>query len=203
MVYFYLVDQLCHSASTDNRSPNQMTSPSLHSSFDSAKSPLKTALFLWIGFSLISLSCRSILAQRADHLSPTNTTSNHSVQNFDLTDTTHNCACGMACKTRCCCAGKPVEAQSSQDNDIPPELRTKSKSDCGCQMSPSGNLPVPFRNQESGNSGIQSSQNACLSIISLWSFDQGESKFLAVIDQWIQSNFEAPPDPPPPAFLFI
>ena len=202
MVYFYLVDQLCHSASTDNRSPNQMTSPSLHSSFDSAKSPLKTALFLWIGFCLISLSCGSILAQRAEP-GATNTASNHSFQNSDLTDASHNCACGMACKTRCCCAGKPVEAQDAPDDQIPPELRTRSKSDCGCQMSPSGNLPVPFRNQESGNSGIQSSQNPCLSIISLWSGDQGESKFLAVIDQWIQSNFEAPPDPPPPAFLFI
>lgn len=180
-----------------------MTSPSLHSFYDSAKSPLKTALFISIVCCLISLLGGSILAQRADHLSPVNTTSNHSVQNFDLTDTTHNCACGMACKTRCCCAGKPVEAQDAPDDDIPPELRTKSKSDCGCQMSPSGNLPVPFRNQESGVSGTHSSQNTCLSIISFWSGDQGESKFLAVIDQWIQSNFEAPPDPPPPAFLFI
>lgn len=180
-----------------------MSSPSLHSSYDSAKSPLKTALFLSIGCCLISLLGGSILAQRADHLSPVNTTSNHSVQNFDLTDTTHNCACGMACKTRCCCAGKPVEAQSSQDNDIPPELRTKSKSDCGCQMSPSGNLPVPFRNQESGVSGTHSSQNACLSIIPDWTGDQGESKFLALMNPWPQSYFEAPPDPPPPAFLFI
>jgi hypothetical protein len=109
----------------------------------------------------------------------------------------------MACKTRCCCAGKPVEVENSPADYIPAELRTKSKSDCGCQMSPSENLPVPVRNQDSGTSKINSSQNACLADIANPSGDQGESEFLTTIDQKIQIYFEAPPDPPPPAILFI
>lgn len=175
----------------------QMIGSSLHTIPDIPKHRLTPAGFWWIVCCLLTLFSNSAFAKWAEPGAKP-LLSDQSYQNSAQKASSHNCACGMACKTRCCCVGKPAEDQKKSDEVVPPELLTKSKADCGCQISPSGDKPVPSPNSESKASGLRSSQNACLSIPTHQLSYQGDSKFLVAIEVMMDSIFEAPPDPPPP-----
>ena len=161
------------------------------------KSPLATARFRWILCCLLALFGNSVFAKWSE-LPANSWLGKESFQNSEQKVSSHICACGMACKTRCCCAGKPSEDQEKTGEVIPFNLLTKSKADCGCQISPLGEEPVPFPNSESETSGVRLSQNACISIMHHQFGCQGGSKFIAAIELKADSVFETPPDPPPP-----
>jgi len=116
-----------------------------------------------------------------------------------LSEITHRCACGMSCKTRCCCGSSSLDQKLAEEGTFADLARfeLELKSACRCQISPSEKLPRPSRSPDSKYSRARSCQNALFLGISKRSGVESRLEFMRTKGLLKKTNLEAPPDPPP------